>query len=256
MPISDDQIQQFLGHAREITPSLKELLVEIHLHSDFAQRIPLNFQWTPLYELEKHHLTYLVLASIGIIDSLVKAHQAGQDVNQMLLEIDQETIVENWDRGHEKMFSEFDVVAIFLANAFSLRCVELHGCYMYDLVKRARDGCDESLFQAIEIDRSVISTSWFTSRLSKAILLDQKKFFVSLQNALKGKPHSTLEDNKDVRIVLQMLHEAEMLKMMSMSDIDRLFIRELQIYSNEGEEPDRSLMRFIQRWKAKNHTAT
>jgi hypothetical protein len=256
MPISNEQIQQFLGHAKEITPSLKELLAEFHTHEELVQQLPPDFRWAPLYELENLHLTFLVLASIGMIDSLVEAHQAGQDVNQVLLEMDHEAIIENWDRGHDRMFSEFDVIVIFLANAFSLRCVELHGCYMSDLIKRAREGDDESLFHAIEIDRSVISISFFADRISRAVLLDQKEFFTSLQKALKGKPHATLEAHKEIRMVLQMLHEAERLRMMSMSDIDKLFIKELQIYSNEGEEPDRSLMRFIQRWKAKNHTAT
>ena len=50
-------------------------------------------------------------------------------------------------------------------------------------------------------------------------------------------------------MVLQATHEAGQLQGLSMTEADKLFIHELWVYSDEGEDPARSLHRFILRFR-------
>lgn len=55
----------------------------------------------------------------------------------------------------------------------------------------------------------------------------------------------------DLRVLLQAAYEGGLLeKLSTLSEADRFFIQELRAYSDKGEDPARSLLRFISRWKA------
>ncbi len=55
--------------------------------------------------------------------------------------------------------------------------------------------------------------------------------------------------NKDLRVMLQATHEAGQLESLAMTAADELFIQELAVYRDQGEDPARSLYRFILRFK-------
>lgn len=252
-----DFIKQFLSIYPQVGEAFGETLLALNSEPEaMTKLLPSDFHWNYLYELSQKELSILLLAAVGLLDPLLKLHGAGGDINSALLNIDIEAIVDSWDGGHHQMFLPAHVIAISIANGYSIQALEFYGCYMSELLVKTNGGCDESLFNALRVDPSIISLSSFSGRLARATLSSQEDFFKELSNALLGGPHKALEDNKEMRVILQLLNEINALASMSMTDLDRLFIRELKLYSQWGDDPPRSLMRFVQRWKENKPAAT
>ena len=112
---------------------------------------------------------------------------------------------------------------------------------------------DEAFLKALHIDRTLVSCPTFAARMARAEIEDDKLFFSNLARALKTrwkkKSPQKKEDHKDLRIMLQATYESGQLQKMSMTEADELFIKELAVYSDDGEDPARSLQRFILRFK-------
>jgi hypothetical protein len=124
------------------------------------------------------------------------------------------------------------------------------------MVGKGGDGSDDAFFKAVTIDRTVLSCPTFATRLARAEFFGEKQFFLHLRKATKGKPHDNLLVHEDLRFMLQLFHEANALNSLTLTDADMLFIKELKVYTDNGADPARSLMRFIQRWKAEKQSAT
>ncbi len=52
-----------------------------------------------------------------------------------------------------------------------------------------------------------------------------------------------------MRVILNACFEAKWLEFLTQDGADKLFIEELGVYPNDGEDPARGLQRFINRWK-------
>ncbi len=226
--------------------------------------LPPDFSWAELYELNIKEMNILTLAATGSLDRLLQAAHAGFDLNQFLFEEairshqDKNKEVE-WSGGHGGLFTEADVFAVQQANQSALRCLGIYGHYLNELVSmvsKGGNGSDDAFFKAVTIDRTVLTCRTFAARLARAEFFGEKMFFLHLRKATKGKPHDSLLMHQDLRYLLQFFHEAGILGSLTLTDVDILFIRELKVYSDSGDDPARSLMRFIQRWKAEKHSAT
>lgn len=226
--------------------------------------LPPDFSWAELYELNIKEMNILALAAMGFLDKLVQAAHAGLELNQFLLEEaicssqDEDEEVE-WSGGHGGLFTKADVFAVQHANQTAMRCLGIYGHYLNDfvgMVRKGGDGSDDAFFMAVTIDRTVLTCPTFAARLARAEFFDEKRFFLHLRKAIKGKPHDNLLIHQDLRFMLQVLHESNTLASLTLSEADVLFIKELKIYTDQGEEPARSLMRFIQRWKRDKPSAT
>lgn len=236
-----------------------EALAQVAANREEAEKLlPPAFAWANLYELEVKELFLLNLAAIGFLDKMEQAHRDGLDLNQYVIdecirEAESQSEESHWSGGHGGLFTEADVFAISYASQASWNCVNIYGHYLNDLVKQVRDGKDlqdNAFFYAVSIDRTVLCCPTFTARLSRAEFFGEKRFMLRLTKATKGKPHIALMQHRDLRGVLQFLHEMKALASLTLDEADLLFIQELKLYQDAGDDPARSLMRFIQRWKA------
>lgn len=226
--------------------------------------LPPDFSWAELYELNIKELNILKLAAMGFLDALVQAAHSGLDLNQFMLEetirsAEDENEEVEWSGGHGGLFTQADIYALYHANMSTMRCLGIYGHYLNDLasmVSKGGDGSDDAFFKAVSIDRTVLTCPTFAARLAKAEFFGEKKFFLRLRKATGGKPHDNLLIHQDLRFMLQLFHEVKALGSFILSDADVLFIKELKVYSDKGDDPARSLMRFIQRWKAEKPSAT
>ena len=85
--------------------------------------------------------------------------------------------------------------------------------------------------------------------MSLAHLQGDSKFIGLVGNALKVKWKKPKVDLDPLRVILNALNDSGQLNSLSEKDADLLLIQQLQVYSEDGEDPARSLYRFIQRWK-------
>ncbi len=217
--------------------------------------LPPDFTWAELYELNIKELNIIGVAVMGLLDPLVQAAREGLNLNEFLL---QETITadEDYDGGHNGLFTMTEVFAVHYANMGMLFGLFYYGHYTNELVAMAKIGDDDAFFKAVRVDPTVLTCPSFAARLARARVFGEKHFMQRLHRATKTKPHEALLIHQDLRFMLQLFHEAKALPDLTLTEADLLFIRELKLYSDKGADPARSLMRFIQRWKADKSTAT
>lgn len=228
---------------------------------------PDDFSWAILYEIPARQLFLLFLAALGVVDVLnQKAEQTG-DANQAVLDLIKEgdgaylnelnVVPSSSDPddfgdvrfGPNGVFSLGEFVGLVYAIHGQIAAIKKHGKYMSELVDDVRTGKEESFWKAIHVDRSIITCPIFSRRIAIATVQDDKEFFRLLGNALKTKWSKPARYLDDLRVLLQACHEDGSLQNMGMEEADRLFIQELKAYHVDGEEPQRSLFRFINRWK-------
>lgn len=229
-----------------------------------------DFSWAEYYELtpKQHFIIFFwALGLFGIIERLTA--QLG-NVNQAIIELAtrfenyEDEVIQGWFQGGEIPSSledaknlkggpggairAQDIGGLLYSIWFQGYALRKHGKYMSDLLDDVRQGKDESFWLAVKIDPTVVTCSTFARRMSIAFMRNEVDFFTSLSKALKPKERESKELDP-LRVLLQACLESKWLDVMSMDEADRLFIQELEAYSNEGEDPVGGLQRFINRWK-------
>lgn len=260
---------QFGNMDTEALKAMRKLLPEIwNLPDELSQIVeskreklerewPDGFTWAWLYELETKHFCLIGLAVLGLLPLIEKARKEKRPAHELLIE----AVLANaepleWGGGLGGQFSKFDLLAIQVASMGMTQSIGLYGQLLSKLVADAASGNDEALFQAISVDRTVVSLPFVAGRLARASLLNDEAFLQQLRKALKQMPHDNLKDHQDLKFFLHLLNELDSLASLPASDADWLFIQELKVYSSKGEDPARSLQRFIQRWKSCQQSTT
>jgi hypothetical protein len=199
-----------------------------------------------------------------MLDMLVQAYQSGLDLHQYLLdfiirESENEAVEIEWAGGHGGIYTEADLLGTTHAFQNSWRSMSIYGHFLNDIVKKVRNGEDEdddAFFNALRIDRTILTCPTFAARLARAEYFGEKDFMRRLHRAVKEKPHDALLVHQDLRSMLQVFEDIQILDDLSLNETDLLFIQELKLYQDAGKDPARSLMRFIQRWKEQKSPAT
>ena len=127
---------------------------------------------------------------------------------------------------------------------------ELLGCSINALLAHSRENNhDYSLFRAITVDHSVVSSATAMSRISKAEIEGDYIFFKKLRAAIVGRPDNRRLRLRDLRYVFSVLDEAGTLKHMSPDEQYELFAIDTKLYRSEADDPVRTLQRNFQKWR-------
>ena len=78
------------------------------------------------------------------------------------------------------------ICSYFYSVQYSLFCILYYGCFLNELIARARAGDDEALFNAIRIDPTVIGCQSVIERISKARRLQDSDFLNELNKTESG----------------------------------------------------------------------
>jgi len=255
-----EHLKQLKDAQRENRRNLEELAREFRSLSkeEREEAFGSGLWWAWAYELSIVQHYAVVYWSMGQLERLLSVLASGGDPLQALIEYasgfdpDVEGSMTLFE-GEEGKARKAIFMSAFLAVTRQVECVEREGCYLSDLVQRTRDGDDVAFLKALRIDRTVISCPTFGERVTRAEMEGDAEFFKNLARAM-GKKWSKKspkggERHKDLRLMLQAAHETGTLGNMTVTDLDKLFIKELGVYSDEGEDPVRGLQKFIYRWK-------
>lgn len=147
----------------------------------------------------------------------------------------------------EAIRSDLPIVsAAFVAMQYSLFCLLYHGCYLNELIERARNGDTKALFDAVKIDTSVIGCPSVVDKISTATRLQDKRFFAKLKAAINGKKEKLRQANfQKMRLVFKVLHEAGATRLTD-TQLHHLFVEELKLYTSnaKGGGVDKALRKF------------
>lgn len=205
-----------------------------------------GFSWSHLYELPVKEHFGKTLAPILSDSNFLKIFQglasSKDQIAHIPLMCDQvDAYFDTLDAPTKEEAQEFipHIAALFglhLSSYFSLKCVFYYGCFLNELIAKARDGDDKSLFNAIRLDPTVVGCQTAVLRISKAAFLQDHGFFKKLKAAICGKLSKREQANyQKMRLVLEILYEAKSDRLDD-DQLHHLFVKALKLYSwNERE---------------------
>jgi hypothetical protein len=99
-------------------------------------------------------------------------------------------------------------------------------------------GADKAIFSAVKVDPTVLGCPTIVTRLSHAVMLDDRKFLGGVRRAIGGKLSKREQKNyQQMRLVLQVLYETGAPRLGS-SDLYKLFHDELNLVRREDGAGD------------------
>jgi hypothetical protein len=181
-----------------------------------------EFSWCYLYEFPANELVLILFSALTgfvkpdrIVDWLKQMANTPGNIGELPDLFEQvnkhfEARPDPTKEDIETILPDLPVVsAAFVAMQYSLFCLLYHGCYLNELIERARDGDTKALFDAIKIDTSVIGCPSVVDKISTATRLQDKRFFAKLKAAINGKKEKLRQANfQKMRLVFKILHEA------------------------------------------------
>jgi hypothetical protein len=255
----------------EFWPKFKDEFIEVlqslpNNESLLFSKDVVDFNWCHLYELPiKQHIA-VPLTGLLQDEKLLRIFQElASSKNQVAFVPELITQIDSYfDALEPPSETEKKELIPLLAAYFSLslsiyhslRCVLYHGCFLNELIERVRTGDDKALFDAVRLDPTVIGCKSVLNRISKATLLQDKRFIAKLKAALNGNIAKREQANyQKMRLVLEILYESQATRLDD-DQLYQLFVEELKLYSwNErGGGNAKALRKFADTYMKKQAT--
>lgn len=230
--LSLEQFKRLTKELPEIRSQMQELpdLIRSTPKEKITALLDKEFYWAEVYELPFHHQLALLFFALGRVNKLKEIAQA-DDPQQAALEWMDTDDVDDWNGGEGGEFEKKHVIGLTVAMQRNILCIMLFHRSLDKLVEEVRAGKDESLFQAVRIDRSIVACPTFADRIARAELENEKMFFLHLRSSLKGPSKKHWEMYKDLRYAIYMLRELGFDKM-SDAQLEDLLVHKLKLYPN------------------------
>jgi len=228
--LSEDQFRRLIAKLPEIRSSSRLLERELQTATPKKVQEVLDegIYWAAFYELPFVQHVALSLCALGQGQRIVEV--AKMDDPQEAIRQGIGSTEDPEPVGPDGKELQLGVVlGAVLSLQATILSIMLYRRSMSALVAEARHGNDDSLFQAVRIDRTAITCPSIALRISKAQLLGQRRFFERLRSALKGPSKKHWEAYSDLRYSLAVLRE---LGFDSMSDaqLEHLLVDVLKVY--------------------------
>lgn len=193
-----------------------------------------DFYWAEVYELTfVEHLAFLMMA-LDKVEFLTEAKNAPDPTQHVMDNFDIEGDFDSWNGGWKGVFKKQDLIGLVLALQRTILSIMIYQKTMQTLVEEVRQGIDDSLFDAVRLDRSSVACPTFAARIAKAEFTNDKHFFIRLRNALKGPAKKHWESYQDLRFALFTLRD---LGFDGLSDdqLVELLVKQLKVYPDRFE---------------------
>ncbi|MES9868408.1 MAG: hypothetical protein ABW149_01720 [Sedimenticola sp.] len=248
------QLSKYLRSLPELQAKWQVLALDNPTGLQEALKPP--FFWSAIYELSFLHQSAALTFLSGLTEIALDA-KAKKDPEQHLLDTirhDLSSLDEMPDFELPEGFEERHVIGVWYAQIKTIESIWYYGVPLNDLVENIKDGDDTALIKAVKIDRSIVSCPPIADRIARAEMISDEKFFIKLQNALRGKPKKPKDRYGPLRYILMALDQDGVLDQLSINERYTLFCEELGLYPHNTADPARSLHQFIQRWKSEQST--
>lgn len=226
-----DQFKQIVKELPEIRSQIKELpeLLNSAPKDKIKEVLKQDLYWAFVYELSFQESLALLICGLGYHQELHRAAQS-DDPTQAVFSMFKDVKYEKWEGGLNGLFEISDVVGLFAALQRNICSIMLFHRTLNAIVDEVKNGNDDSLFNAVRIDRSIITCPTFALRIAKAEL-ENDKDFLHLRSALKGPSKKHWEAYKDLRYAFFILRECGF-NQMSDAQLEELLVHQLKLYPN------------------------
>ncbi|MCF6205214.1 MAG: hypothetical protein L3J59_16380 [Methylococcaceae bacterium] len=246
---------------------IEEILLDIESHPNVNLNT-LNINYALLFELD-----YKVLASLFLVvfsDNLPFDLKDEKEVNKLLLSPKElpdkllssleEDISNDEDFGkNEALLLLSFFLNVMLALQSNIKAISVYGHTksICELIAKARDDEDlKALFDAIAIDKTCLNTPTAQKAVYHATITGDNNFFDKLSRAIKGsRPKNQKAELDIVRYMDALIQSWTNAKPLTNEEICHIFIDQLGIYPDTGEDSHAGLTRLLQRLR-KSHKTT
>lgn len=167
-----------------------------------------DFAWSSVYEYSFEEQIARLAMLLNIHTHLIEATRSESPHLAMIdLTADGGTL-DQWYAEHEEDVNKKYLLWFATALYKNVLSIMLHHQSLGELVQQVREGSDDAFFKAVMVDRSILSSPTFASRLAKAEFLGDKDFFIHLRRALKGPSKKYMATISDIRYGIVLLREA------------------------------------------------
>jgi hypothetical protein len=217
------KLPEFRNESREVQEALRSASKE-----KLRELLGDGVWWAPVYELSLVQGVAFLVYVLGETDRIKAVSQLSDPQEVFLKEIEEDKDFE-WNGGPGGAFVKADVIALTTALQRNILSIMIYKRSLSSLIAEAREGNDDALFNAIRLDRSVLSCPTAAMRISKAELLEEKPFFLRLRSALKGPSKKHWEGYRDLRYSLFVLRELGF-DQFSDAQLEYLLVDVLKVY--------------------------
>lgn len=193
-----------------------------------------DFYWAEIYELTfVEHLAFLMMA-IDKVEFLKEVKNTPDPTQYFIDHFEIEGDFEDWNGGWQGLFKKQDLIGLMVTLQRTILSIMIYQKTMQTLVEEVRQGNDDSLFDAVRLDRSSVACPTFAARIAKAEFISDKRFFIRLRNALKGPTQKHWQSYQDLRFALFTLRDLGFDNLTDDQLVD-LLVKQLKVYPDRFE---------------------
>jgi hypothetical protein len=193
---------------------------------------PSEHSWASIYELPFFEQMALLFILVGLHEPLIEAWQTDDPIESLSTWGGDEGALNSWYEQHESEIDPKHFIWMTVVFQRNILAIMLFHCSMGHLVQRAREGDDESLFHAVEVDRAVVGAPTVADRIARAELVADTHFFIRLRKALKGPSQKHMAAIQDLRYSIVALRSFGFDRFSDL-DLERLFLK-TRLYPNSA----------------------
>lgn len=249
------------GQLARVSISVGELLSQIR-HWDQSLRSATNpivtrcleapVPWAFGYELPALTHAVLLFQLMGESDRLTALGEVPDKLETVLDWMESEppapSFIEHADETTKDKVAT--LLSLLQAFSYSVESLATYGHTINALVARVAKGDDSAFSKAASIDPTSVAAPTMATRLSRAVMLNQRKFLKSYRSVLKG-PHVNRSLYKPLRLMHAMMLDADVEAVRSMTDETRykLFVEHLKLYPHDLSDSARALSTLFAKWE-------
>lgn len=238
--LSNDEVSELIKSHNEIFESLS--------------KVP---PWSHLYELPYRTFLAVCVVAFDLADAINSIAEAPNKTQAFIDYIDNMPDLLNTDESFSEEDKGFRISLVMAINC-QISSIAIHGQSLSQLVSQAKNGDDNALFDAVLVDRSIVSAPSIAHRIQVAQLNEDESFMDELSKAIKkSRPckRRPEKDYDDLRYMLTVLEEEIGLKNIKNKNLLKLMEEDLQIYPKGTDTGSlRAFEQFMKRLNDKYRT--
>lgn len=215
----------------------------------FDEHLRPPFYWSTFYQRPFLELIAVQLQLLGAASELSKLVSSPDSEHTIFKQL--ESFEPEGDPKNTKY-----ILGISMALRGNLRSMGFYSKSLQELTKEVENGSDRAFFEAMLVDRTILTCPPFADRMALAEYQSDEEFFQKIGKRLRqGAPTKKMKTYVPLRVCLYVLEQENCLASLSEKRAYELFCQELKLYPDDVEgDASRSLQRFIQRWQSDRAT--
>lgn len=206
--------------------------------------------WAGLYSHTHTEVVGSFLSMIGWLDPFIRAAKSPNREEAILAVFDELNNIDE-DAELEKLNSftkeERGVVfALFIATIKNLDALAAFGKTMDELVREAETD-NEAIFDAVLIDRTVMTHPTIAKKIKMAELIEDGSFMTDLSKSVSKLRARRRIDLDDTRIMIELIDDVIGIDHITYEQIADSLIDDLQIFPGTGKDPVEALKKNVQK---------